>query len=137
MRLSRQTVPVHSFVNAGAKLQLRSMAINGSSTVADVLTHDEIGDVVEVGRLAIDDDKRAPLRFASSGNPAAGQTTSEEPIARKDRSRASSSSARRIALVRHRLPERDGRGLDVAAAVRAIRRAPSPASKRSLHPCNS
>ena len=52
---------------------------------SDVFAHDQIGDVIEFGRLAIDDDSRAPLRLAIKGNPAAGQTTSEEPIARKDR----------------------------------------------------
>ena len=66
---------------------------------------------------------RAPLRLAISGKPAAGQTTSDEPIARKR------SQPQRQLLgaphrgLRHRLAERDRRGLDVAAAGGPRRRA--------------
>ena len=59
---------------------------------------------------------RAPLRLAINGNPAAGQTTSDEPIARNRSQDFVSSSARRIAEFGHGLSERYRRRLDVAAA---------------------
>ena len=64
----------------------------------------------------------APLRLAIKGKPAAGHTTSEEPIDKNRSQSRVNCSARSHRLRRHRLAERDRRGLDVAAAV-AIRRA--------------
>ena len=69
-------------VTACAQSGIYSVHDEGFEHRSDVLTHDKVGDVVELGRLAIDDDKPAPLRFAINGKPAAGQTKSDEPIAR-------------------------------------------------------
>ena len=76
----------------------------------------------------------APLRLAISGNPAAGHTTSDEPIARnRSQSRGQFLGALHR-LGRHRLAERHGRGLDVAAAVAIRARGRSTLRILSLHP---
>ena len=65
----------------------------------------------------------APQFLAISGKPAAGHTTSEDPIAR-NRSQCCDKFRGAAHLVfRHRLSERDGRGLDRIVADRAVGRA--------------
>src|ERR1019366_1277826 len=59
----------------------------------------------------------APQFLASIGNPAAGQTTSDDPIAMLAQLGA---AAHRV--FRHRLPERDGGGLDRLVADGAVGR---------------
>ena len=84
--------------------------------------------------FAIDDDQPGAVALGHQRKPAAGQTTSDEPIAR-NRSQASVSACGAPHRVfRHRLTERDGRGLDEAAARRAIRRAAVGRVQALAHP---
>ena len=75
----------------------------------------------------------APQFFAISGNPAAGHTTSDDPIAR-NRSQCLRQFRGAAHLVfRHRLAERDRRGLHRLVAGRAVGRAAVFVEAR-LHP---
>src|SRR5262245_8556432 len=71
-------------------------AMKGDSTVpmSSRTTRSAISSNSVASRLTIT--KRAPLRLASKGNPAAGHTTSEDPTARKRSQASVSCSARRI-----------------------------------------
>ena len=77
--------------------------------------------------------RAAPLRLAISGNPAAGHTTSDEPMARNRSQLRGQLLGALHRIGRHRLPERHGRGLDVAAAG-AIRRALAVGLEFFAHP---
>ena len=112
------------------------MGDEGPERVADVVAHDQIGDVVEVGRLAIDDDERAPFRLAINGKPAAGHTTSEEPIARNRSQVLVNSSARRIASAGIAWPNETVAVL-MKPPHRAVGRAARPSVEFFLHPRNS
>ena len=76
----------------------------------------------------------APLRLAISGNPAAGHTTSDEPIGEEKIARQRQLLGAPHRLLGHRLSERHRRGLDVTAAVRAIGRLAADARRTALDP---
>ena len=97
--------------------------MNGASTAPMSCAHDEIGDVVELGRLAIDDDE--PRAVALGHQRKAGRRPDHQRRADGEEEIAGERQLLGAAHggLRHGLAERDGRGLDVAAAVRAIGRA--------------
>ena len=75
---------------------------------------------------------RAPLRFAINGKPAAGHTTSDEPIDQEEIAVTGQLLGAPHRAFGHRLAERDRRGLDIAAAIGAVRRAPPELRNFSL-----
>ena len=91
--------------------------------------------VGEGGRVGRVQPGREAVDLVARPGPAAGQTTSEEPIDRNRSHDSVSSSARRIAESGIACPERDGRSLDVAAAVRAVRSATVARFHPRAHPC--
>src|SRR5579864_4873527 len=90
---------------------------------ADVLTYDKVGDVVELGRLAIDDDEAGAAALRQQRK--AGRRPDHEGGA--DRQKQIAMKRKVLGALHcgigHRLAERYGRGLDVAAAARAVGRA--------------
>src|ERR1700682_6031654 len=63
----------------------------------DIVPYDQIGNVILFGGLVVDDHQSGAAILASIGKPAAGQTTSDDPIARNRSQCWASSVARRIA----------------------------------------
>ena len=102
------------------------------------LADDEIGDVVELGRLAVEDDEpRAVASWPCSGK--SGRRPDHER--RADREKQIAGQRQRFGAphrrLRHRLAEGDRRRLDVAAAVRAVRRLPVRPSKSFRDPARA
>ena len=101
---------------------------------ADVFAHHEIGDLVEIGRFAIDDDQFRAVLFGYQTE--SGRGPDHERCAYRDEKVARQRELARTPHCRigHRLAERDGRGLDIAAACGTIGRAAIPRLHVPAHP---
>ena len=90
---------------------------------SDVLAHHEVGHIVELRRLAIDDHEPRAVPFGdqwkSGGRPDDQRRPDRQEQIAVERELLGTAH---LALG-HRLPERNGRGLDISTAVRAIGRA--------------
>src|SRR6202166_1554189 len=105
-----------------ACVKVDSMDDEGLEHRADVLTHDKVGDVVEFGRLAIDDRKLGAVAFRHQRKPG------RRPDKQRRANRQKQIAMKRKVLgalhcgIGHGLSERYGRGLDVAATAWAVGR---------------
>src|SRR6202030_2807745 len=104
-----------------ACVKVASMHDEGLQHRADILTHDEIGNVVELGRLAVDDGKLCAVALRQQRK--AGRRPDQKR--RSDRQKQIAMKRKVLGALHcgigHGLTERYGRGLDVAAAA-AVRR---------------
>src|ERR1700681_222993 len=100
-----------------ACVKVSSMRDEGLQHRADVLTHHKVGNVVELGRLAIDDRKFCAVAFRHQRQ--AGRRPDQER--RTDRQKQIAMKRKVLGALHcgfgHGLTERNGRGLDVAAAA--------------------
>src|SRR5580692_6859217 len=119
-----------------ACVKVASMHDEGLQHRADVLTHHEVGNIVELGRFAIDDCELRAVALRHQWK--AGRRPDQER--RADRQKQIAMKRKVLGTLHggigHRLTERYGGGLDVAAAA-AVRRAAVPAAAprqaRSAH----
>src|SRR6202166_2908910 len=112
-----------------ACVKVASMHDEGLEHRADVLTHHKVGNIVELGRLAIDDRKLRAVALRHQGK--AGRRPDQER--RADRQKQIAMKRKVLGALHcgigHGLTERYGGGLDVAATA-AVRRA----GVRRIHP---
>ena len=101
----------------------RSVDDEGGQYRSDVFAHDKIGNFIEFGRFPVDNHQTSAVSFGKQGEsgrrPYHQRRTDRE---KKITVKSQLLGAAHLSL-RHRLSEGDRRRLDVAAAVRAIRRA--------------
>src|SRR5580692_6067979 len=103
-----------------ACVKVVSVRDEGFEHRSDVLTHDKVGNVVELGRLAIDDDKLGAVALRHQRK--AGRRPDQER--RADRQKQIAMKRKVLGALHcgigHGLTERNGCGLDIAAAARAV-----------------
>src|SRR3984885_13505807 len=104
-----------------ACVKVESMHDEGLQHRADVLTHHKVGNVVELGRLAVDDHKFCAVALCHQWKAARGPDQER----RADRQKQIAMKRKVLGALHcgigHGLTERYGGGLDVAAAA-AVRR---------------
>src|SRR4029078_5377407 len=96
---------------------------DGGAHRYDVFAHDKVGNFIKFGRFPVDNHQTSAVSFGKQGK------TGRRPYHQRRTHREEKITVKTQLLgtahlpLRHRLPEGDRRGLDVAAAVRAVRRA--------------
>src|SRR5580692_18303 len=125
----KRTKMQHWNKSVTACVKVSSMHDEGLQQRADVLTHHKIGNFVELGRLTIDDCKLCAVALRHQRK--AGRRPDQER--RSDRQKQIAMKRKVLGALHcgigHGLAERNGRGLDVAAAA-AVRRT----AVRRVHP---
>src|SRR5580765_1683784 len=120
--------------NVGYERFVESVRDEGREHVADVMIDDQIGYLVELGRVAIDNDKASAVALGDQRE--AGGWPDDQRRPDRDEKIARLCKLLRPAHrhVGHRLTERYRRRLDEAAAVRTVGRATVGAVHPAPHP---
>src|SRR5215467_10561595 len=90
--------------------------------LTNIVANDEISDLVELGGLAIENDQTRPIAFGHQWEPGGWPHHQRRADGEKEITRHGHFFGTPHRRLRHRLPERHRRGLDVTAAIITIRR---------------
>src|SRR5262249_47265889 len=122
-RANCRTTESERFMCSHTRWNSRSMSVGdeGFERPPDVRADDEIGQIVEIGRVAVENDKACPAALSQKWNPRCRPHHKR----RADRQKQIAGAGKRFGAthgrLRHRLAKRDRRCFDVAAANVAVR----------------